>query len=114
MPGGTAAVCDSPNAWVSYEFGASELFENEPVVTFTSMSIEDPSTASMRVTLVVMDGETDKTDLVDPESVAALFEMSTDFKTWTDDLTATANEDGSYTVKPNDPTLTTAVIRLRY
>lgn len=114
VPGGTAAVCDSPNAWVSYEFGASELFENEPVVTFTSMSIEDPSTASMRVTLVVMDGETDKTDLVDPESVAALFEMSTDFKTWTDDLTATANEDGSYTVKPNDPTLTTAVIRLRY
>ena len=114
VPGGTAAVSESPNAWVSYEFGAKELFENEPTVTFTSMAIEDPSTASMRVTISVMDGATDKTDLVDPESVAALFEMSTDFKTWTDDLTATANGDGSYTVQPNDPTLKMAVIRLKY
>ena len=110
--GDALAVCASENAWVSYEFGVTELFESTPTVTFTSMEIEDPSIAAMKVTLVVKDGDIEKD--VDPKSVAALFEMSTDLKNWTGDLTATANEDGSFTVKPNDPTLDRAVIRLRY
>ena len=110
--GDAQAVCASENAWVSYEFGVTELFENTPTVTFTSIVIEDPSIAAMKVTLVVKDGGVEKD--VDPESVAALFEMSTDLKNWTGDLTATANEDGSFTVKPNDSTLNRAVIRLRY
>ena len=109
---GASAVCSSKKAWVSYEFGANSLFENDPTVVVTSMSIEDPSTASMRVTLVVKDGDADKT--VNPESVAALFKMSTDLVTWSDDLTATVNPDGSYTVSPNDPTLTSAFITLKY
>ena len=110
--GDAAAVCSSEQAWTSYEFGASELFENTPTVTITSIKIEDPSVAAMRVTLVVKDGDVEKD--VDPESVAALFEMSTDFKVWSKDLQAVANEDGSFTVKPTDPTLKIAVIRLKY
>ncbi len=109
---GASAVCSSEKAWVSYEFGADSLFENDPTVVVTSMSIQDPSTASMRVTLVVKDGDAEKT--VDPKSVAALFKMSTDLVNWSDDLTATANPDGSYTVSPNDPTLTSAFITLKY
>ena len=112
VDGGARAVCRSEKAWVSYEFGVSELFENTPTVTFTSIEIEDPSIAAMRVRLVVKDGDVEKD--VDSDSVAALFEMSTDLKVWSGDLTAEANEDGSYTVKPNDPTLDRAVIRLRY
>ena len=110
--GDVPAVCSSDKAWVSYEFGADSLFENNPTVVVTSMSIEDPSSASMRVTLVVKDGDSEKT--VDPDSVAALFRMSTDLVTWSDDLTATPNGDGSYTVSPNDPTLTSAFITLKY
>ena len=110
--GDAAAVCSSEQAWTSYEFGASELFENTPTVIIKSIEIEDPSIAAMRVTLVVKDGDVEKD--VDPESVAALFEMSTDFKVWSKDLQAVANEDGSFTVKPNDPTLKLAVIRLKY
>jgi len=110
--GDVAGVCASDKAWVSFEFGASELFESTPTVTFTSIAIEDPSIAAMRVTLVVKDGDAEKE--VSPESVAALFEMSTDLKTWTNDLTAVANDDGSYTVTPKDSTLKMAVIRLKY
>ena len=110
--GDVAGVCASDKAWVSFEFGASELFESTPTVTFTSIAIEDPSIAAMRVTLVVKDGDAEK--VVSPESVAALFEMSTDLKTWTNDLTAVANDDGSYTVTPKDSTLKMAVIRLKY
>ena len=109
---GASAVCSSDKAWVSYEFGVDSLFENDPTVVVTSMSVQDPSSASMRVTLVVKDGDAEK--VVDPESVAALFRMSTDLVTWSDDLTAEANPDGSYTVSPNDPTLKSAFITLKY
>ena len=106
------AACDSSHAWVSYEFGVTELFENEPTVTFTSMAIENPADASMRVSLVVKDGADEKT--VDPASVAKLFEMSANLVTWTADVTATPNGDGSYTVQPTDTTLQAAFIRLAY
>ena len=109
---GEAAVKSSDYAWVSYEFGVTELFENAPNVTFTSMAIENPAIASMNVRLVVKDGTAEK--VVDPASVAKLFEMSENLVVWTDDLTATVNPDGSYTVKPNDPTLEAAFIRLKY
>ena len=113
VDGGEAAVKDSEHAWVSFEFGVDELFENEPTVTFTSMSIENPAEASMRVRLVVKDGDAEKD--VDPDSVAKLFEMSANLVTWTDDLTVEYHDDdGSYTVKPDDPTLPAAFIRLRY
>ena len=112
VAGGAAAVCASEQAWVSYEFGVTELFENEPTVIITSIEIEDPSIAAMRVTLEVKDGDVKKD--VDPDAVAALFEMSTDLKVWSKDLTANLNEDGSFTVKPNDPTQKMAVIRLKY
>ena len=112
IEGGEDAVAASDNAWVSYEFGVTELFENEPTVTFTSMSIENPATASMNVRLVVKDGDAEK--VVDPASVAKLFEMSTNLVTWTDNVTATPNPDGSYTVQPTDPTLKAAFIRLKY
>ena len=112
MSGGQEAVAASSHAWASYEFGATELFENEPTVTFTSMSIEDPATASMNVRLVVKDGDAEKD--VDPESVAKLFEVSANLVTWTDEVTVTPNPDGSYTVKPDDPTLKAAFIRLKY
>ena len=110
--GGVDAACDSSHAWVSYEFGVTDVFENEPAVTFTSMAVEDPSTATMKVTLVVMDGAAEKT--VTPASVAKLFEMSADLVTWTADVTATPNGDGSYTVQPTDTTLQAAFIRLAY
>ena len=112
VTGGEEAVAASDHAWVSYEFGVTDLFENDPVVSFTSMAIEDPATASMNVKLVVKDGTAEKD--VDPDSVARLFEMSTNLVTWTDDVTATPNPDGSYTVKPNDPALSAAFIRLKY
>lgn len=112
VSGGQEAVAASSHAWASYEFGATELFENEPTVTFTSMSIEDPATASMNVRLVVKDGDAEKD--VDPESVAKLFEVSANLVTWTDEVTVTPNPDGSYTVKPDDPTLKAAFIRLKY
>lgn len=110
--GGVDAACDSSHAWVSYKFGVTDVFENEPEVTFTSMAVEDPSTATMKVTLVVMDGGVEKT--VAPASVAKLFEMSADLVTWTDAVTATPNGDGSYTVQPTDTTLQAAFIRIRY
>ena len=113
VEGGVDAVCDSAEAYVSYEFGVAELFENVPTVTFTSIEVEDPSAASMRVALVVMDGDSEKTD-VDPDRVAGLFEVSEDLETWTDELTATANGDGTYTVEPDDTSLKSAFIRLRY
>ena len=112
VDGGEAAVAASDRAWVSYEFGVDELFENAPSVSFTSMAIENPALASMNVKLVVKDGDAEK--VVDPASVAKLFEMSADLVTWTDDLTAVPNADGSYTVKPNDPSLAAAFIRLKY
>ena len=112
VTGGVDAACDSSHAWVSYEFGVTDVFENEPAVTFTSMAVEDPSTATMKVTLVVMDGGAEKA--VTPASVAKLFEMSADLVTWTADVTATPNGDGSYTVQPTDTTLQAAFIRLAY
>ena len=112
IEGGEDAVAASDHAWASYEFGVTELFQNEPAVTFTSMSIEDPATASMNVKLVVKDGDVEKD--VDPASVAKLFEVSANLKTWTDEVTVTSNPDGSYTVKPDDPTLKAAFIRLKY
>ena len=72
----------------------------------------------MAVSIVVKDGDVERE--VDPESVAELFEMATgDLKTWTDDLIAEpagVNPDGSYRfiVRPADPSLPMAVIRLRY
>jgi hypothetical protein len=112
VTGGEEAVAASDKAWVSYEFGVTELFENVPAVTFTSMAIENPATASMNVKIVVKDGEADK--VVDPASVAKLFEVSANLVTWTDDVTATPNPDGSYTIQPNDPSLAAAFIRLKY
>ena len=111
--GGAEAVAASDKAWVSYEFGVTDLFVNEPSVTFTSMAIEDPATASMNVKLVVKDGTMEKAD-VNPDSVAKLFEMSANLVTWTDDVTATPNPDGSYTVAPKDTSLKAAFIRLKY
>ena len=112
VDGGVDAACDSEHAYVSYEFGVTEVFENEPAVTFTAIAIEDPSEAAMRVTLVVTDGGVEKT--VDADKVAELFEMSADLSTWTDKLTASANSDGSYTVKPEDSAQPAAFIRLSY
>ena len=108
--GGVDAVCDSEHAYVSYEFGVTDVFENVPTVTFTAIAIEDPAEAAIRVSLVVKDGDAEK--VVDADKVAALFEMSADLATWTGELTATANDYGTYTVKPKEPSLTTAFIRL--
>ncbi len=110
--GGEEAVAASEHALDSYMLGVTELFENEPVITITEFEIENPADASMRVIVRVTDGGVEKA--VDAESVAKLFEISGDLATWTRDVTVTVNADGSYTVKPADPTLTSAFIRIAY
>ena len=111
LDGGVEGVVDSPHAWDSYSFGVEELFENEPTVEFTSIAVENASDASMRVTFTVKDGGVEKA--VSAEKVADMFEISTDFTTWTDDVSVTINGDGSFTVKPSDPALTSAFIRIK-
>jgi hypothetical protein len=108
---GVEGVVYSPHAWDSYSFGVEELFENEPSVEFTSIAVENASDASMRVTFTVKDGGVEKA--VSAENVADMFEISTDLVTWSDDISVTVNSDGSFTVKPSDPALKAAFIRIK-
>lgn len=128
-PGGGVAVVASPHAAAAYLLGAERLFENEPTVEITEVSVaadvplsggEGAAATQMTVAVTVKDGE--RVVAVDADKVAAMFEATCDLGDWSgaSKLTPTATTLGTdasgkmtFTVTPGDGTAEKAFLRIK-
>ena len=137
QPVETSEVKASPHAAAAYLLGAEELFDNEPTIVITGVSMGDGEgivatqtrggatlygqarSASMTVSVVVKDGE--RAVAVDAAKVAAMFEATSDLGDWAGAAKLTPSVevlegDGStmrFRVTPGDGTAPSAFLRIR-
>jgi len=118
---------NSPHAWPSYALGAEAILANEPEIDFEAVEVgaeEGGSLGSasptMTVSVSVKDGE--RAVAVDANSVAGMFEATSDLGDWTGaaKLTPTVTTTGTdangkmtFVVTPGDGTVSRAFLRIR-